>query len=117
MSQSPNSPINLEQLKQISEGDIKFEIEVLQAYVEDNSKRIEGIREAIAAKHYLGVTQAAHHIKGASGNVGATRLIDLSIRLEKMQPQELDLVNEIVNQMLEAMQDVKIFLSKIECQA
>ncbi|PZU95120.1 MAG: hypothetical protein DCE90_13620 [Pseudanabaena sp.] len=117
MSESTNSPINLELLKQISEGDTEFEIEVLQVYVEDNCKRIEEIREAIASKRYLEITQAAHHIKGASGNVGATQLLNLSTILEKMEhPQEPSLVNEIVEQMLEAMQDVKIFLREIESQ-
>ncbi len=45
--QPPDSPVNLEQLNQISEGDIEFEIEVLHVYVEDVSQRIEKIHDAI----------------------------------------------------------------------
>ncbi|HBC41245.1 MAG TPA: Hpt domain-containing protein [Pseudanabaena sp.] len=82
MNQTLRSPIDLEQLNQISEGDIEFEMEVLQIYVEDVQQRLEGIRLAITGGDKLQVMKEAHHIKGSSSNVGALQMRDLAVKLE-----------------------------------
>lgn len=84
MNQTLRSPIDLEQLNQISEGDIEFEMEVLQIYVEDVQQRLEGIRLAITGGDQLQVMKEAHHIKGSSSNVGALQMRDLAVKLEAL---------------------------------
>jgi len=99
MNQTPKSPIDLEQLHQISEGDIEFEIEVLQVYVEDVQQRLEVMRGAIANGDHMQVMREAHHIKGSSSNVGALQMRDLAVNLE-----ELNLVQNLEQDRLKAME-------------
>lgn len=117
MNQTPNSPIDLEQLNQISEGDIEFEIEVLQVYVEDVQQRLEIIRGAIANGDHLQVMKEAHHIKGSSSNVGALQMRDFSIKLEELnleQNLEQDCIKatELIEQMALNMQAVEAFVAE-----
>jgi len=115
MNQTPKSPIDLEQLHQISEGDIEFEIEVLQVYVEDVQQRLEVMRGAIANGDHMQVMREAHHIKGSSSNVGALQMRDLAVNLEELnlvQNLEQDSLKamELIEQMVLNMQAVESFV-------
>jgi len=113
MNQKSNLPINLDQLHQISEGDIEFEIEVLQVYVEDVLQRIEIIRQAIANKDYTQIMKEAHHVKGSSSNVGALQMRDLAVQLEDLNlDQELAKAPNILEDMLVKMQAVEDFIAE-----
>ena len=111
MNQQANSPIDLVQLHQISEGDIEFEIEVLQVYVEDVSQRIEKMREAIANNNLLQIRQEAHHMKGSSGNVGALQIRDFAVQIEDLNlEQDLEKALNILDDMDIAIQRVDGFV-------
>ena len=111
MNQQANSPIDLVQLHQISEGDIEFEIEVLQVYVEDVSQRIEKMREAIANNNLLQIRQEAHHMKGSSGNVGALQIRDFAVQIEDLNlEQDLEKALNILDDMDVAIQWVDEFV-------
>jgi HPt (histidine-containing phosphotransfer) domain-containing protein len=111
MNQLSKSPIDLEQLNQISEGDIEFEVEVLQVYVEDISQRIDKIREAIAIQDYTQIRKEAHHIKGSSSNVGAMKMRSFAVQLEELdENQDSEKVLPISDQMLEEMQAIEQFM-------
>ncbi|MFM7601079.1 MAG: Hpt domain-containing protein [Pseudanabaena sp.] len=113
MNQQPDSPVNLEQLSQISEGDIEFEIEVLQVYVEDVSQRIEKIRDAITKDDWSKIMSEAHHLKGSSANVGALRIQTLAGQLEKLdQAQGREKTLEIINNTLVEIQAVELFIQE-----
>lgn len=113
MNQQPDSPVNLDQLNQISEGDIEFEIEVLQVYVEDISQRIEKIRDAIANNDWTKIMAEAHHLRGSSANVGAFPIQMLATQLEKSnQGQDLEKALEIVNDMLIKVKAVELFIAE-----
>jgi HPt (histidine-containing phosphotransfer) domain-containing protein len=111
MNQQPDSPVNLEQLNQISEGDIEFEIEVLQVYVEDISQRIETIQDAIIGNDWSKIMGEAHHLKGSSANVGALQIQTLAGQLEKLdESQDQQKALEIINDMLRKIQAVELFI-------
>ena len=113
MAQQSNPPIDLEQLNQISEGDVEFEIEVLQVYVEDILQRIEKLRGAVASNDINLTMREAHHIKGASSNVGALQMQSLAAKIEKLdQSEDLHPVLEILDDMLEKMKDIELFITK-----
>jgi len=113
MNQQPDSPVNLEQLSQISEGDIEFEIEVLQVYVEDVSQRIEKIRDAIIGNDWTKIMGEAHHLKGSSANVGALQIQTLAGQLEKLDAsQDQQKALEIIDDMLRKIQDVELFIQE-----
>ena len=109
MDQQSNPPIDLEQLNQISEGDIEFEIEILQVYVEDTLPRIDEIRKAIAISDRAQIMRETHHIKGASSNVGAIQILVLVNKIEKLD-QDSGQSLEIIADMLEKMQAVELFI-------
>jgi histidine phosphotransfer protein HptB len=109
--QPPDSPVNLEQLNQISEGDIEFEIEVLHVYVEDVSQRIEKIHDAITRDDWSKIMGEAHHLKGSSANVGALRIQTLAGQLEKLdQAHDQEKALEIINDMFGEIQAVELFI-------
>jgi len=106
-------PIDLEQLNQISEGDLEFEVEVLQVYTEDVTQRIGIIREALATSNSSQIMKEAHHIKGSSSNVGALQLRSLAIQLESLElQQEQAKALEILDAMTSAMQHIDLFINE-----
>ena len=110
MNQKSESCINLAQLHQISEGDIEFEIEILQVYVEDVSQRLEKVREAIDGNEWSIIMAEAHHIKGSSGNVGAFQVESLAIQLEKLNHlQDAEAALKIINDMFTNIKAVELF--------
>jgi HPt (histidine-containing phosphotransfer) domain-containing protein len=113
MNQQSNSPIDLEHLNQISEGDVEFELEVLHLYIEDISERIDKVREAIANSDRSELMRQAHHIKGSSGNVGALKMQSLAVQVEKLdqnhsQAQAL----QIIDDMIDSMKAVELFVNE-----
>jgi HPt (histidine-containing phosphotransfer) domain-containing protein len=118
MSQQPNHPIDLKQLNQISEGDIEFEIEVLQVYVEDVFQRIAKIHEAIAHSDRAQLMAEAHHIKGSSSNVGALPMRNLAVQLENLNlDYDSEQALEIVADMREKMKAVEVFVAELSAKA
>lgn len=106
-------PIDMEQLNQISEGDIEFEVEVLQVYTEDVTQRIEIIREALAVSNSSQIMKESHHIKGSSSNVGALQMRSLAIQLESLNlQQEQEKALEILEAMIAAMQLIELFINE-----
>jgi HPt (histidine-containing phosphotransfer) domain-containing protein len=63
--------LNLEHLHQISDGSPEFEAELLQIFLEDSFAQLDALKQAIASHDHQQVEQLAHHIRGASANVGA----------------------------------------------
>jgi len=112
MNQLSNSSIDAEQLNQISEGDVEFEVEVLQVYVEDISQRINKIREAIAIQDYTQIKKQAHHIKGSSSNVGAMQMRLFAVQLEELDENQVaEEVLPISDNMLTEMKAIEQFVA------
>ncbi|PZO41099.1 MAG: Hpt domain-containing protein [Pseudanabaena frigida] len=113
MDRKSNSAIDLEQLNQISEGDIEFEIEVLQVYIEDIMQRIDKIRGEFSSNDLAQVLREAHHIKGASSNVGALQMQALAEQIEKLDLNcDSEKILTILNDMLEKMKDIELFVAE-----
>lgn len=81
-------PVDLRRIQNIAEGDRAFEKEVLDAYLGDCAKRIARLRESIPAKDSTTARRDAHTIKGASMNIGTTRLHECARELEKTDPAQ-----------------------------
>lgn len=77
-----NVALDVEQLKHISGGDLEFERELLALYIEDAANHLSRLRGAISANNFLAVEETAHHLKGASGNVGLTDMQHYATELE-----------------------------------
>ncbi|MGQ9866203.1 MAG: Hpt domain-containing protein [Pseudanabaenaceae cyanobacterium] len=81
--------IDLEYLSQLSDGDCEFEAELLTVYLEDTASHLTALEEAVAASHVERIEREAHHIKGASGNVGALGMHVLAAELESLGKQKI----------------------------
>jgi histidine phosphotransfer protein HptB len=112
MNPQANSPINLEHLRQLSEGDTEFELELLEVFVEDTQSHLDAARGAIAANDYKTLEREVHQIKGASGNVGAEAMQALALVLER-QAQKEELINpsDSIAQLSEYLSQVKAFMT------
>ncbi|BDA68468.1 hypothetical protein CAL7716_026340 [Calothrix sp. PCC 7716] len=75
-------PIDWEHLHQLSENNPEFELELLQIFVDDTQSRLEAVKLAINQGDFEQVSSLAHHLKGASGNVGATIMQQAAEKLE-----------------------------------
>ncbi|MBD2664474.1 multi-sensor hybrid histidine kinase [Richelia sinica FACHB-800] len=76
--------IDWQHLHQLSENNTEFEWEILQLFVEDTLKHLEAARNAIQANDCEQLYREAHHLKGTSGNIGATNIQKLAEKLETM---------------------------------
>lgn len=56
--------------------------ELLTLFAQDTQARIHTIRSALARGDHAACKRAAHAIKGAAGNIGATRVAHLAAQLE-----------------------------------
>lgn len=113
MNRQPDLPVNLERLNQISEGDIEFEIEILQAYIEDFAQRIERIRDAIAINDWSQIMGQAHHLRGSSGNVGASQIHMLAIQLEELNSShDSGKALDIIGAMSASIRTIELFIAE-----
>ncbi|MBD2006782.1 MULTISPECIES: GAF domain-containing protein [Cyanophyceae] len=87
---SENLPnlIDWEHLHHLSEGSEEFEMELLQMFVEEVQSHIEIGKRAIAINDFTSIQQEAHHIKGASANVGVKQMRLCAEKLEQLAFQK-----------------------------
>jgi HPt (histidine-containing phosphotransfer) domain-containing protein len=74
--------LNLEHLQQISEGCAEFERELLEIFIEDSRHHLQVLQQAIESLNSLQIYRTAHHLKGSSANVGASRMQTIAATLE-----------------------------------
>jgi len=65
-------------------GDLALATELAQIFLEDRDAMVAGIERAIVANDGEGLRIAAHTLKGAVGNFGATAVAAAALRLEKI---------------------------------
>ncbi|MBE9200951.1 MULTISPECIES: response regulator [unclassified Nodularia (in: cyanobacteria)] len=104
--------IDWEHLHQLSENNTEFELELLQILVEDSQLHLEATKAAIAANNFQQLAREAHHLKGASANVGAISMQQAVEKLEQMShKQECIGATEIMVELEGFLQEIKAFLA------
>ncbi|MBN3908159.1 MAG: response regulator [Nostoc sp. NMS1] len=105
--------IDWEHLHRISGNDREFELNLLQICVEDIKPRLEIIIAAIASDDFGQIAREAHHLKGASANVGSTAMYLASEKLEKLAyDQELRDATNLVLELKESVNSIQDFLTR-----
>lgn len=98
--------IDWNQLRDLSGGDRAFEQELLQIYLQDVLHQLQRLQQATADGKLPLVREIAHHIKGASANVGAFSISSLAATIEdaakNSQPEVIDTPLQQLQQQLEA---------------
>lgn len=79
--------IDWEHLHHICDGNEEFEVELLHTFVEDTQIHLEAAEKALGSNDLSKLEQEAHHIKGASANLGITTMQEVAGRLEQQAAQ------------------------------
>jgi HPt (histidine-containing phosphotransfer) domain-containing protein len=69
--------------------DPTFVERLVRGFHSDIERLLKSISDALAARRYQDVKDAAHALKGGAGSVGASQLVQLTIRLEKASHETL----------------------------
>lgn len=110
--------IDWEQLHQISDGNTEFERELLQIFVIDAQTHLEAAQHALATQNSDELSRAAHHVKGASANVGLTQMYAIATKLEyQAQRQQFTDAPVWLTELAEALEAVQTFLKQSEDEA
>ncbi|PSB13317.1 hypothetical protein C7B61_01035 [filamentous cyanobacterium CCP1] len=106
-----SSHLNLHYLQRLSDGCPEFEVELLQVFVNDSYHHLHLLQQAVAHQNFPKIEQIAHHIKGASANVGASSMQHLADALEQRarqrQPQGL---NHLTAQLEASLNHIQAFM-------
>ena len=106
-------PIDWEHLHQISDNDPEFELEILKVFVEDSLFHVEGIKAAITVNDFHQLAREAHHLKGSSGNVGATAMRKIAEELEQLsRKQSFAGAYELVLGLVDFINKIQAFLTQ-----
>ncbi len=77
-----------QRLHDLSGGMGEFEQELLAIFVDDTQSHVEAMQRAIVAQDVTSLATEAHHIKGASANVGAVPMQKIALSLEQQAHQQ-----------------------------
>ncbi|MEH2270124.1 MAG: GAF domain-containing protein [Nostoc sp.] len=110
---STDLAIDWEHLHQISGNDQEFELNLLQICIEDIKPRLEIIKAAIASHDFDQIAREAHHLKGASANIGAPVMYLAADKLEQLADyQELRGTTNLISELEEFVNRIQEFLTK-----
>jgi histidine phosphotransfer protein HptB len=76
-------PIDWKQLRQLSDGNEEFELELLEIFWTETIKLLQNAQRAILIQDADQLGYVAHQIKGGSGNLGMTEMARLAKELEQ----------------------------------
>jgi len=109
-----NRPVfDIDRALEVTDGDTEFLKELVEIVNADSPERLEQISRAIKEKNFNALNETAHSLKGSSGNLGLTRVYDLSWELEKMgKAKNMEGANKIFKQLEEELERFKNFVSK-----
>lgn len=106
--------IDWKQLRQLSEGNAEFEIELLQMFVSDTQLRLAAIKAAIATNDFGQIQHQAHQLKGASANIGATTMHLYAQKIEKLaRYEQLEDTESLLSNLEEAAQQIQTYLNNL----
>ena len=74
--------IDFSRIQETSDGDIAFEVELLELYLRDSREHVDRIQMAVTGGDLESIHLLAHGLKGTSYSVGADRLGDLALQIE-----------------------------------
>ena len=82
LNRDPAFPIDRDRLHECTGGDIGFEIDLLQSFVEDTEMNLVQAKQAWDKRNAIALTDAIHQIKGSSANIGVRFMPEIAAKLE-----------------------------------
>jgi HPt (histidine-containing phosphotransfer) domain-containing protein len=81
---APEVPFDEAALRERVEGDTELLREIIELFLEDSPRLIDEVRAAVAAGDAAALRRAAHTLKGAASNFGASAVVAAALELETM---------------------------------
>ncbi|MBZ8182178.1 response regulator [Oscillatoria salina] len=107
-------PVELARLRELSRGDLEFELEMLQAFVEDAPVYLEQIRQAISTGDLNSLALTAHQLKGAAMTVAIYELPERAKQLENLAVNNcLEKARELLAECERIVDEVHNFLADL----
>ncbi len=104
-------PIDWQQLRQLSEGNEEFELELLQIFLTETRSLLQQAQQAILRRDAPPLAHIAHQIKGGSGNIGMREIVRLARELEQStQVRDWESATNQVEQITRSLNYVQNFL-------
>lgn len=103
------SIVEISRIQETSDGDIEFEKELIEMFIDDAAENIKMIaaRDVTQAKE---IKQIAHTLKGASANIGAVAVQKASFAIEKSAAAEdLEDFDKLKTDLSSAFDETKTF--------
>lgn len=97
---------------EIVDGDTEFLKELADLFNADYPQKLAGISRAIEEKDFKVLDKTAHSLKGASGNLGLTRVYELAFEIEKMgKAENIEGIDKIYQELEKELERFKEFAS------
>ncbi|WP_017720917.1 PAS domain S-box protein [Kamptonema formosum] len=104
-------PVDLQRLGELTRGDVEFQLELLQTFMEDAAMYLQGIESALQACDCVALSRRAHQLKGASAMVAVRTVPELAAQLESQANESrLEGAAELVARVGILLQEVKVFI-------
>jgi CheY-like chemotaxis protein len=108
-----NVPVHLSRLNELTDGDPEFTRELVATFIASGEQALDEARAALAALDRTGLSRIAHKLKGASANVHAEPLRNLSHMLEaQASSMDQQRLGELVAQLAMELERAKEFLTQ-----
>ena len=105
-------------LHQICEDNEEFELELLKIFVADTQPRLRRLKTAIAQQNFPQLGQEAHHIRGASANLGLVTMQSAASKLEQQaSAQHLERPLDLLIELQQDLDKVRSFLAYSQTEA
>jgi CheY-like chemotaxis protein len=86
----------------LADGDQELLADLVDLFNRDCARLLNEIRQAVAGRQGIGLARAAHALKGAASNFGATGVVEMARRLEELGQTEELIEAEAICTILEA---------------
>ena len=108
-----DKPVNIDHIREATLNDEEFIGELIDVFLDDSPNQLDALRRAVESRRGTLAAEAAHRLKGASGNMGAESLSALCHRLEECGLEEqLEPMQPLVDQVDQEFARVKEFLTE-----
>jgi HPt (histidine-containing phosphotransfer) domain-containing protein len=108
-------PVDRDRLHALSRGDREFQIELLQAFMDDASGYLAHLKAALAASDAIALVRHAHQLKGSSATVAIRWMPEIAHAIEQMAKQnQLDAVPNYMEELETIFEGVRVFLRSLQ---
>ncbi len=113
VSERSGQVIDNDQLRQMSGGDVAFEIELIQVFLEDSVPQIAVAQTALIEHNWVSLQQLAHRLKGASASIGAIQISQTAQEIERLATQHDPSAAGLIEQLQTHLQDLEHVLDSL----